>query len=253
MFFVHGGSFVMGAGSAFNGTALAAEQHAVVVTINYRLGSFGFFSSSQQSSQSLTTGNFGLQDQREALRWVRDQIGAFGGDKNRVLLFGESAGAISVQLHVLLPESHGLFQSVLTESGFPVSRGLAYSHNVSDIFAAKAGCKDGPARLGGASRGAQRDEEEEAEEEEGFDVLGCLRGMNGTGVARRLLHTISLSHTPHTPHTHHAGTSRTSYRGVRDHPPPTTRRPLLPTVENLPRHAVHSIHTIFIQHCHCGP
>ena len=89
------------------------------MTINYRLGSLGFFANPTLTAESpeATSGNYGLMDQQEALRWVRRNIAAFGGDPDNVTIFGESAGGLSVHAHLASPRSHGLFQRAIAESG----------------------------------------------------------------------------------------------------------------------------------------
>lgn len=170
MFYVHGGSFIMGSGAQFNGTKLALDQNVVVVTINYRLMSFGFFASSEQLGRKETTGNFGLQDQREGLRWVQKQIASFGGDPAQVTLFGESAGAISVQLHLLNNRSKGLYRSAISESGFASTRSQDYAVDVSDRFAAKLGC--------GKKDVAQKNSSSAT------PVLDCLRGLDAATITK---------------------------------------------------------------------
>ena len=114
---IHGGAFVFGEGLQLDrGTAgdrLAAEHGVVVVSMNYRLGGFGFLPSDELGS----TGNEGFQDQQLALRWVRDHIASFGGDPANVTIAGESAGGVSVCLHLLSPGSEGLFARAITQSG----------------------------------------------------------------------------------------------------------------------------------------
>lgn len=141
MVFVHGGSFVTGTGNQFNGSLLAYTQQVVVISINYRLGSLGFL----QVEAGL--GNFGLADQREAFRWAQTQARAIGGDPTRITIFGESAGAISVLTHVVLPRSAGLFQRVISESGMLEAYPQAYALNNTAVFAKAAGCKTGPGLL----------------------------------------------------------------------------------------------------------
>lgn len=120
MFWIHGGSNVMGSGaeSSYDGTALAAKG-AVVVTINYRLGILGSFSHPQLTSESPhhASGNYGLLDQIAALQWVQQNIAQFGGDPARVTVFGESAGAIDAGLLLCSPLASGLMQRVIMESG----------------------------------------------------------------------------------------------------------------------------------------
>ncbi|XP_034037286.1 liver carboxylesterase 4-like [Thalassophryne amazonica] len=113
MVWIHGGVFVSGSASMYDGSALAAYQDVVVVVIQYRLGLLGFLSTGDEN----IPGNFGLLDQVEALRWVQQHIHNFGGDLNLVTIFGESAGGISVSLLLLSPLSDGLFHRAIAESG----------------------------------------------------------------------------------------------------------------------------------------
>jgi len=92
MVWVHGGGLVSGSSNEYHSAHLAATGNVIVVTINYRLGLFGFFSTSDENAP----GNYGLYDQALAFQWVHDNIPNFGGDRNRVTIFGESAGAMSV-------------------------------------------------------------------------------------------------------------------------------------------------------------
>ena len=117
MVWLHGGGYTSGSGSAplYDGTALAARG-VVVVTINYRLGRFGFFAHPELFSAG-EGANFGLLDQRAALRWVQRNISAFGGDPHRVTLFGNSAGGESVLFHMAARGSRGLFYRAIVQSG----------------------------------------------------------------------------------------------------------------------------------------
>jgi para-nitrobenzyl esterase len=117
---IHGGAFVLGAGSQmlYDGSVLARRGDVVVVTINYRLGAFGFLRLRDRFGPRLpATGNEGLLDQVAALEWVRDEIEAFGGDPDRVTIFGESAGAMSCTTLLAVPRAHGLFHRVILQSG----------------------------------------------------------------------------------------------------------------------------------------
>uniref|UniRef100_A0A336MI63 Carboxylic ester hydrolase n=1 Tax=Culicoides sonorensis TaxID=179676 RepID=A0A336MI63_CULSO len=114
MFWIHGGSFTGGSGDSFTfGPELLVGQNVIVVTTNYRLGLLGFFSTNDKYAQ----GNYGLKDCVEALRWVQNNIEAFGGDPNRVTIFGESAGASLVHYLVLSPMAKGLFSGAISQSG----------------------------------------------------------------------------------------------------------------------------------------
>jgi carboxylesterase type B len=115
MVFIHGGYFVFGAGSLplYDGSYLAASGNVVVVTFNYRLGSLGFLAVPDLG----LTGNYGILDQGLALRWVAENISAFGGDPRKVTIFGESAGAMSVGLHLFsIPANRALFRAAIMES-----------------------------------------------------------------------------------------------------------------------------------------
>jgi para-nitrobenzyl esterase len=116
--FIHGGGFAAGSGSSpiYDGTSFA-KKNVVMVTINYRLGAFGFFASQETFKRYGTTGNWGLLDQIKALEWVRDNIAAFGGDPDRITIGGESAGSFSVSALVVSPLAKGLFRGVIMESG----------------------------------------------------------------------------------------------------------------------------------------
>lgn len=122
LLWIHGGSFVAGDawdGGLYDGTALAKRHGAVVVAVQYRLGALGFLALEQlrQEDPAGSTGNYGVMDQRQAMRWVQDNIQSFGGDPNRVTIFGQSAGAMSVCFHLVSPGSKGLFSAAIMESG----------------------------------------------------------------------------------------------------------------------------------------
>jgi para-nitrobenzyl esterase len=120
MVWIHGGGFVMGSASQdiFDGAALA-KKGAVIVTFNYRLGRFGFFAHPDLTKEAAggPTGNFGLMDQIAALRWVRENISAFGGDPDNVTIFGESGGGASVAHLMAIGEASGLFHKAIIQSG----------------------------------------------------------------------------------------------------------------------------------------
>ena len=119
MVWIYGGAFTGGAASmaAYDGTRLA-EKGVVLVTFNYRLGPFGFLAHPELTKESgKGSGNYGLQDQIAALRWVKENIAKFGGDASRVTIFGESAGGISVSMLTVSPYAKGLFQRAISESG----------------------------------------------------------------------------------------------------------------------------------------
>ena len=119
MVWIHGGAFLFGSGSAYDGSHFA-RQGVVVVTINYRLGRAGWFAHPALTAENPKgpLGNYGLMDQIAALDWVADNVKEFGGDPKNVTIFGESAGAISVNYLMLAPQAKGLFEKALSESGF---------------------------------------------------------------------------------------------------------------------------------------
>jgi len=148
MVFLHGGAYVAGDDSEaelYDGARLASNASVVVVTLDYRLGVLGFLAHPALRASG-DSSNLGLLDQRAALRWVRDNIVAFGGDPDRVTLFGQSAGAMAVCAHVASPASEGLFRAALLESGncdspllwAPLDAALQQGR----AFAALRGCPD---------------------------------------------------------------------------------------------------------------
>ncbi|KAK5698576.1 hypothetical protein LTR17_023527 [Elasticomyces elasticus] len=115
-FWIHGGAYINGYGSdpTFDGGNVASRGDVVVVTINYRLGDFGFLVGPNGTGLN---GNYGISDQVSALQWVKANIAAFGGDPNRVTIGGQSAGAGSVRALLQSPKAEGLFQGAILESG----------------------------------------------------------------------------------------------------------------------------------------
>ncbi|MET7435363.1 carboxylesterase family protein [Streptomyces flaveolus] len=143
---LHGGGFTTGAGSSYDAHRMAVRGDVVVVTVNYRLGALGFLAHSRLAG----SGTFGLADQQAALRWVRAEIGAFGGDAHNVTLAGESAGGYSVCAQLTSPAAAGLFDRAIVQSGpctgrperpfAPSSVPLPAARAAGADFAAKAGC-----------------------------------------------------------------------------------------------------------------
>ncbi|XP_075815138.1 neuroligin-4, X-linked-like [Microtus pennsylvanicus] len=117
MVYIHGGSYMEGSGNLVDGSVLASYGDVIVVTVNYRLGVLGFLSTGDQAAK----GNYGLLDQIQALRWVEENAGAFGGDPKRVTVFGSGAGASCVSLLTLSHYSEGLFQKAIIQSGTALS------------------------------------------------------------------------------------------------------------------------------------
>lgn len=120
MVWIHGGGNTMGESRTGAGYQLAGSQKVIVVSVNYRLGLFGWFSHPAlraNTSAEDGSGNYGLLDQIAALRWVRTNIAAFGGDPENVTVFGESAGARNVLSLMAAPQAQGLFQRAIVQSG----------------------------------------------------------------------------------------------------------------------------------------
>jgi para-nitrobenzyl esterase len=140
--FIHGGAFSEGSGSVavYDGTNLASTG-LVIVTINYRLGVFGFLAHPDLTSESNhhASGNYGFMDQIAALKWVQSNIQGFGGDPRRVTIWGQSAGAFSVGALLASPEAKGVFQRAIADSGLGIAElpmhGLSDAEEVGVQFA----------------------------------------------------------------------------------------------------------------------
>lgn len=151
----HGGGYLLGAGSDYDPSTLVTRGDVIVVTINYRLGALGYLALPGLAAENRhgSTGNYGLQDQQLALRWVRDNIAEFGGDPANVTIAGESAGGFSVCDHLAAPESRGLFGKAIVQSApcsSPLAALTAADMQVRSVrFAArpKLGCTGTPAAV----------------------------------------------------------------------------------------------------------
>lgn len=153
---IHGGGFIMGSGSQplFDGARLAARG-VVVVTFNYRLGRFGFFAHPALTAEAGNepTANYGLMDQVAALRWVHDNIGALGGDPERVTIMGQSAGGGSVLQLMTMAEARGLFRGAVVQSGggrdhlppLTAPAGQRSGESVGEAFAASVNLRNATA------------------------------------------------------------------------------------------------------------
>ena len=164
MTFFFGGSFTYGGASfpLYDGeTDVALMKDVILVAVNYRLNAFGFLAGDLLKAESGdgSVGNYGFQDQRAALRFVSQEIAAFGGNPARVTIFGESAGGASVSNHLVSPRSRGLFAGAIIESG-SFSPWTAQPYNISKLrlagMASNLGCTGAP------------------------DVLACMRAVNAT-------------------------------------------------------------------------
>jgi len=142
MVWIHGGGNTMGYSAMGQANQLAGAQDVIVVAINYRLGLFGWLSHPalrDGASPEDASGNYGLLDQIAALRWVQQNIAAFGGDPANVTIFGESAGGHDVMMLVASPAAKSLFQRAIAQSGGVRTVPLAYAENYSDDASAGAG------------------------------------------------------------------------------------------------------------------
>jgi len=143
---IFGGGFELGGTSIYDGSIIVQRsidlgQPVVMVSMNYRVSAWGFLASSEVKAAGV--GNLGLQDQREALRWVQKYITAFGGDPSKVTIWGESAGAISVAMQMLTNggNTEGLFRGGFMESGSPIPVGdITHGQVYYDSVVAATGC-----------------------------------------------------------------------------------------------------------------
>eukprot|EP00928_Gymnodinium_smaydae_P019966 TRINITY_DN176_c0_g3_i1.p1 TRINITY_DN176_c0_g3~~TRINITY_DN176_c0_g3_i1.p1 ORF type:complete len:618 (+),score=28.48 TRINITY_DN176_c0_g3_i1:63-1856(+) len=140
----HGGSFTTGGSTSYNGDGIFSyRQDVVLVTVNYRLGALGFLGGRAISDDTIdgSSGNFGLQDTRVALKWVQRNIVSFRGDPGRVTIFGESSGSSLVETHLAASRSNGLFQYAIMQSGaFDNYTVQVDPDDVFNSFARVAGC-----------------------------------------------------------------------------------------------------------------
>ena len=156
MVWIHGGAFANGSADPYDARWLVTKGDIVVVTINYRLGAPGFLAHPALGPPG-DVGNYGLADQQAALRWVRDNIAAFGGDPGKVTIAGQSAGGMSVCDHLVAPGSAGLFRAAIIASG-PCSAQavLATAERDSVAYAAGVGCPNPPPRRPACGRCLRR-------------------------------------------------------------------------------------------------
>ncbi|XP_064627668.1 uncharacterized protein LOC135487621 isoform X2 [Lineus longissimus] len=160
---IYGGGYYSGTSTLelYDGSVLAASQKAVVVTINYRVGILGFLS----TGDGRIKGNYGIKDQRLALQWIQNNIARFGGNPRSVTLFGESAGAASIGLHILSDTTKNLFQRAVMESASPNARWAFMS-----VTQAKR-------------RGARMLEILKCQQSDADAVLACLRAKSAESLA----------------------------------------------------------------------
>lgn len=121
LFWIHGGAFQYGSGNGYSGAVLATQGDVVVVSVNYRLGMLGFLDLSKYGDEFAGSASNGIRDQITALNWVRQNIADYGGDPNNVTIFGESAGASSVQSIIAAPSADGLYHKAIVHSGMSIA------------------------------------------------------------------------------------------------------------------------------------
>lgn len=146
MVWIHGGGLFSGESNDYDTSALVRDG-AIVVTFNYRLGALGFFSQPALNAEGHAYANYGLMDQQAALRWVRANIAAFGGDPRNVTIFGQSGGGTSVIAQIASPAAAGLFQRAIVQSGTRVTPYTPKEALDAGIaLASAAGCPDQSAK-----------------------------------------------------------------------------------------------------------
>jgi para-nitrobenzyl esterase len=146
MVWIHGGAFTSGSGTVplYNGEQMA-RKGVVFITINYRLGIFGFLAHPELSAESAlkTSGNYGILDQIAALRWVNENIAAFGGNPDNVTIAGQSAGSFSVNMLVVSPLAKGLFHKAIAQSGGMFGKQLSLGQTIQSAESAGKQLTDG--------------------------------------------------------------------------------------------------------------
>ena len=213
MVHIHGGGFVAGSGNADN-SLLATTGHEVIVSMNYRLGIFGFLADKALGDHS---GDYGLQDQQAALHWVHDNVAKFGGDPNTVTIFGESAGGSSVCDQIASPTAKGLFERGISTSGeYNTLLGAPTSLESQDCkspipiqpqanaagrnFAAAVGCGTGTTDVGACLRAISTTAAETAAGGVGYQDGGqgtVAPTINGSTLTMNLRQALRTGHVNH--------------------------------------------------------
>ncbi|KAF3043769.1 hypothetical protein E8E12_009965 [Didymella heteroderae] len=167
MLWIYGGGFVSGSASdtTFDGGAIASRGDVVLVTVNYRLGNFGFLALDGTS----LTGNYGLKDQNTALDWLHANIEAFGGDKNKITVFGQSAGAASVRALLASPKTRGKFVAAIPQS---TPQGLNYASTFAKYLTITEATNRTKSLLNETACAASR----------GDTLVACLRALPATNL-----------------------------------------------------------------------
>ncbi|EDV29902.1 uncharacterized protein TRIADDRAFT_19080 [Trichoplax adhaerens] len=144
---IHGGSMLHGNGAWWHGQTLASHENVIVVTINYRLGSFGLLATRNSANKVIIEPNLSLWDQNQALKWIQNNIAYFGGNAKNIVLSGHSAGSLSITYHMMSPESRDLFHSVALFSGTNMMKeayhqGWEELDGEFDLFLSKTSCNN---------------------------------------------------------------------------------------------------------------
>ncbi|MEM6929090.1 MAG: carboxylesterase family protein, partial [Myxococcota bacterium] len=177
LFFVHGGGHQQGDKASvlpgsdaflYDGQSLAEQVGAVVVSANYRLGPFGFLAHPALDTEGEGSGNYGMLDQIQALSWTRDNVASFGGDPDRIVLFGESAGAVSVCRLLATPRTQGQFVGAILQSGACVASTQSAAEERGRAVATTLGC-------------------------DGEDIASCLRDLDVATIMATLEPEIDIS------------------------------------------------------------
>lgn len=204
MVWIHGGAYTAASESTFDLSPVVAGGDVIVVSVNYRLGALGFLALPELATESGTTGNFGILDQQAALRWVRNNIAAFGGNPHNVTLFGQSAGGHSVCMQVISPAAAGLFDKAISQSGGCIGTDLgptpattAYARGES--FADRAGCPDPTTRLSCLRGKAAADVVNAQGGSLAFGSLTWTPTIDGTVLPESTADALSSGHYQHVP------------------------------------------------------
>ncbi|XP_058457058.1 venom carboxylesterase-6-like [Malaya genurostris] len=173
-FFIHGGAFMFGQGDYYQPDNLLQKQ-LVLVTFNYRLGPLGFLS----TEDDIIPGNYGLKDQTTALKWLRENIGHFGGHADNITIVGYSAGSASVQLHYLSPMSRGLFKNGIGHSGSVLNPWVLVENSAEKAkqIASGVGCSVASSK----------------------EMLKCLRGKPARDIVRAVKPLFDYLYNPFSP------------------------------------------------------
>jgi para-nitrobenzyl esterase len=144
MVWFYGGGLVAGESNDYDGSKLARQGNVIVVTVNFRVGSLGFFAHPAIEAEGHDFGNYGLMDLQFALKWLQQNAALFGGDRNNVTIFGQSGGATAVMANLVSPTAAGLFQRIINESGTHIiATPVPEAEAAGKKFADKAGCTTG--------------------------------------------------------------------------------------------------------------